>query len=210
MIYRNWKSYQDALAAYNAARDAYESAIKEWTAKRNSFDKESDRVGLVGGFGGWAAIGAGCIAYHNGVASHYWGWLVAFFLIFGLYQAIGAKCHAYDKLHFLDTVPCPQFTVEEPIYDPLSEQAPPPPKSGPPPSPRTNLTLDAALSILGLTREATLPQIKQAYRDRIREYHPDKVAHLGPELRQLAEQKSKEINAAYECTLKTSQEHARP
>jgi DnaJ-domain-containing protein 1 len=30
------------------------------------------------------------------------------------------------------------------------------------------------------------------------EYHPDKVASLGPELRALAEKKSKEINAAYE------------
>ena len=29
------------------------------------------------------------------------------------------------------------------------------------------------------------------------EYHPDKVAHLGPELRILAERKAKEINEAY-------------
>ena len=36
-----------------------------------------------------------------------------------------------------------------------------------------------------------------AYRARMSEYHPDKVASLGPDIRALAEQKAKEINAAY-------------
>ena len=33
------------------------------------------------------------------------------------------------------------------------------------------------------------------------EYHPDKVASLGKEIRELAERKSKEINAAYRDAL---------
>ena len=61
------------------------------------------------------------------------------------------------------------------------------------------------MSILGLTRYPTLEELKQAYRDRIREYHPDKVAHLGSELRQLAERKAKEINAANEYFSKALQ-----
>jgi preprotein translocase subunit Sec63 len=35
-----------------------------------------------------------------------------------------------------------------------------------------------------------------AYRQRMAEYHPDKVAHLGPELRELAERKATEFNLA--------------
>ncbi len=37
----------------------------------------------------------------------------------------------------------------------------------------------------------------------MQEYHPDKVAHLGSELRRLAEHKAKEINAAYNALLRT-------
>ena len=36
-----------------------------------------------------------------------------------------------------------------------------------------------------------------AYRRLARTYHPDKVAHLDPEVRRFAEERMKEINAAY-------------
>jgi DnaJ-class molecular chaperone with C-terminal Zn finger domain len=45
---------------------------------------------------------------------------------------------------------------------------------------------------------ASLEEIKLAYRRRIAEYHPDKTSGLGDELRALAEEKSKIINAAYD------------
>jgi len=51
--------------------------------------------------------------------------------------------------------------------------------------------------VLGTSPSATLEEIKTAYRQRISLYHPDKVAGLGEELRQLAETHAKEINAAY-------------
>lgn len=53
-------------------------------------------------------------------------------------------------------------------------------------------------SILGLSGNITREDIRKAYRKAMSEYHPDKVASLGPELRALAEKKAKEINQAYE------------
>ena len=51
--------------------------------------------------------------------------------------------------------------------------------------------------ILGLQPSADFDEIKKAYRNLSKEYHPDKVAHLGEEFRQVAEEKMKEINVAY-------------
>jgi hypothetical protein len=51
---------------------------------------------------------------------------------------------------------------------------------------------------LGLTGvEITLRTLREAYRQRIREYHPDRVAALGAKLRSLAEEETKRINDAY-------------
>jgi hypothetical protein len=52
--------------------------------------------------------------------------------------------------------------------------------------------------VLGVSETAEWTQIEHAYRVKISQYHPDKVAQLGEDIRQLAEAKSKEINAAYE------------
>lgn len=56
--------------------------------------------------------------------------------------------------------------------------------------------------ILQITENSNLDQIKVAYRQQIAKYHPDRVAHLGKELRDLAEEKTKEINYAYGIALK--------
>ncbi|MCG2747512.1 MAG: DnaJ domain-containing protein [Desulfobulbaceae bacterium] len=52
--------------------------------------------------------------------------------------------------------------------------------------------------VLGLQADATFEEIKKAYRKLSMKYHPDKVAHLGEEFRGVAEEKMKEINAAYQ------------
>ncbi|MFD0914678.1 J domain-containing protein [Methylophilus luteus] len=51
---------------------------------------------------------------------------------------------------------------------------------------------------LDIPESASLEEISLQYKRKIREYHPDKVASLGKEIRDLAEFKSKEINSAYE------------
>lgn len=52
--------------------------------------------------------------------------------------------------------------------------------------------------VLGLNGKCTKEEIKSAYRKLIAEYHPDKVSHLGTELRELASTKAKALNGAYE------------
>jgi len=52
-------------------------------------------------------------------------------------------------------------------------------------------------AVLGVTRGASAEEITRAYREQMRRYHPDRVAHLGEELRQLAHRKALEIQRAY-------------
>lgn len=55
--------------------------------------------------------------------------------------------------------------------------------------------------IMGLEWSASPEEIHQAFKMRLKEYHPDRVAHLGKKIRNLAEREIKQINLAYE-TLK--------
>lgn len=52
-------------------------------------------------------------------------------------------------------------------------------------------------AILGLPSNKTSDNIKNRYRELVMQYHPDRVAHLGPKLKEVAEQQMKEINEAY-------------
>jgi hypothetical protein len=51
--------------------------------------------------------------------------------------------------------------------------------------------------MIGLKGRVTKAQIRSKYIDMVSLYHPDKVQHLGSELRNLAELRTKEINVAY-------------
>ena len=54
-----------------------------------------------------------------------------------------------------------------------------------------------AYALLGLAPGAKFAAVKRAYRKLIAQHHPDKVGHLGEAARRAAEEKSKELNAAY-------------
>ncbi|CAG37666.1 TerB family tellurite resistance protein [Desulfotalea psychrophila] len=53
-------------------------------------------------------------------------------------------------------------------------------------------------TVLGVDAGAEFETIRKAYRKLSMQYHPDKVAHLGEEFKKVAEEKMKEINAAYD------------
>lgn len=56
--------------------------------------------------------------------------------------------------------------------------------------------------VLEVPRSASLEEIAAAYRTQTGKYHPDKVASLGREFGEIAEARTKEINAAYEEALR--------
>ncbi|WP_233840768.1 DnaJ domain-containing protein [Dyella sp. 2HG41-7] len=56
---------------------------------------------------------------------------------------------------------------------------------------------------LGVPENADQAEIDRAYRLKISQYHPDKVAQMGEDIRRMAEAKTKEINAAYEAAMKS-------
>ena len=59
-------------------------------------------------------------------------------------------------------------------------------------------TRDNPYRVFGLTSDASDAEIEQAYRRLIGQYHPDRVAGAAPELQKQAEEKARDINAAYD------------
>jgi hypothetical protein len=86
-----------------------------------------------------------------------------------------------------------------------SSQPPPPKQEKARPEPNAS-TAESEETIhgvtLGLSGVFTAEELKRRYYERIKEYHPDKVAALGPKLREVAEIESKKINAAYQYFLR--------
>lgn len=58
-------------------------------------------------------------------------------------------------------------------------------------------TSELACRILDLDGSADQALIRKAYKEKMSQYHPDKVSQLGIEIRELADRKSKQINKAY-------------
>ncbi|MGY0391358.1 TerB family tellurite resistance protein [Bizionia sp. KMM 8389] len=57
---------------------------------------------------------------------------------------------------------------------------------------------DNAYKILEIDKTASVAEIKTAYRKMAKKYHPDRVIHLGKEHQQGAEEKFRQVQAAYE------------
>jgi len=77
---------------------------------------------------------------------------------------------------------------------PAGSQAPPPRSPSPEEAPW--------FVVLDVPENATVEAITAAYKRKISEYHPDKVARMAAEIRELAERRSKQINAAYDNAMR--------
>ena len=56
--------------------------------------------------------------------------------------------------------------------------------------------------VLEIENSATDSEVKKAYRKMASKYHPDKVNHLGEDLKHLAEEKFKAVNDSYQSIKK--------
>lgn len=99
----------------------------------------------------------------------------------------------------------PNFDANGP-FGPFGPQAPPRSQyqsarqsayEAPPPRPPPRPAPKSAHSILGISLGASSDEVRRAYQSLVRQYHPDLTAKLAPELRELAEARTKEITNAY-------------
>lgn len=58
--------------------------------------------------------------------------------------------------------------------------------------------VDEAYRTLGLEPDASEDEVERAYRQLMGKYHPDRVAGAAEEIRDLAEQRARDINGAYD------------
>jgi DnaJ-class molecular chaperone len=65
-----------------------------------------------------------------------------------------------------------------------------------------NLTLFDAYKILEVEPNASIEEIKKAFKAKVKQYHPDLVQNLGREIQELANRKLLEINYAFNLILK--------
>jgi DnaJ like chaperone protein len=100
------------------------------------------------------------------------------------------KCKSEYKVARVSAAPLAFLLIPERVPTSHASEAPNSKRSVSP-------QVRAAFVLFGLEETTTQDRIRQAYRESVSLYHPDKVSHLGAELRQLAEEKTKRFNAAF-------------
>jgi len=131
------------------------------------------------------------------------GWTVLGYGLVGL--ATGAAANWVNPLRVLDAVSGAAAAWRERHSPRRAAWRPPTSEAGASPEPEGPATPAESAAfpqtpweVLGVPRTASPEKIQEAYRGLMRQYHPDRVAHLGPELRALAEEMTKKINCAYD------------
>lgn len=72
----------------------------------------------------------------------------------------------------------------------------------PPPPPEETIDGKTPHEVLGVSRDASAKEIRAAYQKLVKEYHPDRAATLAPEIREIAETRTRQLNRAYEILTK--------
>lgn len=85
--------------------------------------------------------------------------------------------------------------VTQPGERARSSRARPPPREAPRVQPAPQVT--DPWTLLGLAPDTPRSDARKAFRVLVAQYHPDKVSHLAPEFRELAERKTRELMEAW-------------
>jgi hypothetical protein len=62
--------------------------------------------------------------------------------------------------------------------------------------------------VLGVGRSEGFEQIRRRYKEKLLQYHPDRVLHLGKEFQEIAERKTKEITEAFQKILREREDRS--
>jgi DnaJ-class molecular chaperone len=94
-----------------------------------------------------------------------------------------------------------RYMPQEPkrIPAPKKKRAPLPPA---PPVVEETIDGQTPHEVLGVSRDASAKEIRTAYQKLVKEYHPDRAATLAPEIREIAEKRTRQLNRAYEILTK--------
>ena len=114
---------------------------------------------------------------------------------------------SHDDLEFLREGSLVEFEVGQGPHGPIAARVtilgrnPPGSTGHSTATPRSQGSANSSTpwDVLGVPIGASEDEITAAYRRMAQMYHPDKVATLGPELKELADRRMKEINAAYDA-----------
>ncbi len=66
-------------------------------------------------------------------------------------------------------------------------------------APKTEFTELSPYETLGIEHDSSIEEARKAYKRKIAQYHPDKVAHLGEDLQEAAKKKTAMLNQAMEA-----------
>ncbi len=100
------------------------------------------------------------------------------------------RCKAGYEIRVVHTVP-EVFLIVPQVSESSSET-----QSAPASRRQMPAAVKSALRVLGLDESSDIETARRSYRKIVQSYHPDKVAHLGSELKHVAEAKTKELNSA--------------
>lgn len=129
----------------------------------------------------------------------YMVWRLVFIVLSGLTPGQGPRANPFEPPPGgpFDPFAPRGGRPRSPFEPPGGWYAPPPPPPPPRDPPQSAPRQKSPREVLGVGPAASRNEIREAYQKLIRQYHPDLVSNLGPELRELAEKRTKEITQAY-------------
>jgi hypothetical protein len=187
----------------------YQLALKRWEADRQVFEKsESDRLTALGA---WASNGGPltALAFLVGIvvtifAANRVGSGAGWGTGIGCLVAVGAVRSAeehFRRRRYQALFVRQEFKEPAPVYVPPAQHPtrnePPPESKRVDPSIEKVTTMRQAYANLGIAPgRISIDEVRKIYRNLQKQYHPDRVAHLGKEIQELAARKALSFNLA--------------